>query len=72
MPGKGYDEFVGRAVNDAEFRKRLLKDPVGVIEAEGYEVPENVLEILANLDAEQVDAAIKAAEDKVGDKRAAT
>ncbi len=36
MPGKGYDEFVGRAVNDAEFRKRLLKDPVGVIEAEGY------------------------------------
>ncbi len=72
MSGKGYDEFVGRAVNDPEFRKRLLQDPVAVIEAEGYDVPDNVREILANLDPAQVDEAIRTAEDKVGDKRAAT
>ncbi len=72
MPKKGYDELVGRAVNDRNFRARLLKDPEGVIANGGYEVPDEVLETLKNIDPDIADEAIRAAEDKVGDRRAAT
>jgi len=35
---KSEKDLIGRAVVDSEFRARLLKDPDGVISAEGYEV----------------------------------
>lgn len=37
-------DLIGRAVVDAEFRTRLLKDPDGVISGEGYEVGEETRE----------------------------
>jgi len=72
MPKKGYDELVGRAVNNPKFRARLLKDPEGVIADEGFDVPADVIETLKNIDPDTAEAAIKAAEASVGDRRAAT
>lgn len=35
---KSEKDLIGRAVVDAQFRTRLLADPDGVIDAEGYTV----------------------------------
>lgn len=53
-------ELVGRAIQNAEFRRRLLADPAGVVAAEGYDLTEAQMDAIRNLDAEAVDKAIDA------------
>jgi hypothetical protein len=53
-------ELIGRAVQDPEFRRRLLTDPRGLVAAEGYDLDDDQLEALSNLDADRVDDAIDA------------
>jgi hypothetical protein len=53
-------ELVGRAIQDTEFRRRLLAEPEGVVAAEGYDLTEAQMEAIRNLDAEAVDEAIDA------------
>lgn len=53
-------ELIGRAVQDPEFRRRLLTDPRGLVAAEGYHLDDDQLEALSNLDADRIDDAIDA------------
>lgn len=53
-------ELVGRAIQDSEFRRRLLADPGAVVAAEGYDLTDAQLEALRSLDAAAVDQAIDA------------
>lgn len=53
-------ELVGRAIQDGEFRRRLLADPSAVAAAEGYDLTDAQIEALRNLDAASVDQAIDA------------
>lgn len=53
-------ELVGRAIQDTEFRRRLLADPESVVAAEGYDLTESQMEAVRNLDADVVDEAIDA------------
>jgi hypothetical protein len=53
-------ELIGRAVQDAEFRSRLLADPKGTVTAEGYELDQDQIEALQELDPEAIDKAIEA------------
>jgi len=53
-------ELIGRAVQDPEFRRRLLTDPRGLVAAEGYDLDDDQVEALSNLDADRVDDAIDA------------
>ena len=53
-------ELVGRAIQDTEFRRRLLADPEGLVAAEGFDLTDTQIEALRNLDAEAVDQAIDA------------
>lgn len=51
-------ELVGRAIQEPEFRQRLLADPAAVAESEGYDLDEKQVEALRNLDAEAIERAI--------------
>ena len=53
-------ELIGRAVQDPEFRRRLLTDPRGLVAAEGYQLDDDQLEALSGLDAGRIDDAIDA------------
>lgn len=53
-------ELVGRAIQDTEFRRRLLAEPEGVVAAEGYDLTEAQMEAIRNLDADTVEEAIDA------------
>lgn len=53
-------ELVGRAIQNADFRRRLLADPKGVAAAEGFELTEAQMDAIRNLDAVAVDEAINA------------
>ena len=53
-------ELIGRAVQDPEFRRRLLTDPRGLVAAEGYHLDDEQLEALSSLDADRIDDAIDA------------
>lgn len=53
-------ELIGRAVQDADFRRRLLDDPEAAVMAEGYQLEPEQIEALKRLDARAVDAAIDA------------
>jgi hypothetical protein len=53
-------ELVGRAIQDVEFRRRLLADPASVVASEGFDLTEEQIQGLENLDAEAVDEAIEA------------
>lgn len=53
-------ELIGRAIQDPDFRRRLLEDPRGVVAAEGYELDGAQLDALSRLDRETVDDAIDA------------
>ena len=68
---KGKEELIGRAVVDADFRKRLLADPEGVIAAEGYEIDAELLEQIKNVDPEAAEAAAGAVDGEFGDRKAA-
>lgn len=69
---KGYDELVGRAVTDGDFRKKLMSDPEVTIAEEGYEVSEDVIAKLKAIDPEAAEAAAKDIDDKFGAGKAAT
>lgn len=51
-------EIIGRAVQDAEFRRQLLSDPRGTAAAAGYELDREQIEALQNLDPESIEAAL--------------
>ncbi|HUG33088.1 MAG TPA: Os1348 family NHLP clan protein [Acidimicrobiia bacterium] len=53
-------ELLGRAMQDPDFRRRLLTDPHGVVTAEGYDLDGAQLDALSRLDPETVDDAIDA------------
>lgn len=53
-------ELIGRAVQDPEFRRRLLADPKEAVAAEGYELDEEQIEALQQLDPEAIDKAVEA------------
>jgi len=53
-------ELVGRAIQDSEFRNRLLEDPAAVVAVEGFDLTDEQIEALRNLDATAVDQAIDA------------
>lgn len=53
-------ELIGRAVQDPEFRRRLLADPKKTVAEEGYELDEDQIEALQQLDPEAIDKAIDA------------
>lgn len=53
-------ELIGRAIQDPDFRRRLLADPQGAVTAEGYELDQDQIEALQELDPEAIDEAIEA------------
>jgi hypothetical protein len=53
-------ELLGRAIQDSDFRRRLLADPGGVVAAEGYDLDDAQLDALSRLDPAIVDDAIDA------------
>lgn len=53
-------ELIGRAVQDPDFRRRLLADPEEAVAAEGYELDKDQIEALQQLDPEAIDKAIEA------------
>jgi hypothetical protein len=53
-------ELIGRAVQDPDFRHRLLTDPQGAVAAAGFELDEDQIAALKQLDPEAVDEAIDA------------
>jgi hypothetical protein len=53
-------ELLGRAIQDPEFRHRLLAAPRDVAAAEGFVLDEHQLEALTQLDPDAVDDAIEA------------
>lgn len=68
---KGKQELIGRAVVDADFRKRLLADPEGVIQAEGYEVGPEVIEQIKSMDPAAAESAAKGLTSEAARKAAA-
>jgi len=57
-------ELIGRAVQDPEFRRQLLSDPVGAVAGTGYELDQDQIDALKELDPAAIDKAI---ETMVGD-----
>lgn len=53
-------EVIGRAVQDPEFRRRLLADPKKAVAAEGYQLDQEQIEALQQLDPKAIDRAIEA------------
>lgn len=53
-------ELIGRAIQDADFRRRLLADPESAVKAEGYALDRDQIEALQELDPEAIDEAIEA------------
>jgi hypothetical protein len=57
-------EIIGRAIQDAEFRRQLLADPRGTAATAGYELDDEQIEALQNLDPAAIEAALS---DMIGD-----
>lgn len=72
MATKGKEELIGRAVVDADFRKRLLEDPDAVIAAEGYEIDAATLEQIKSVDPDAAEAATGDIDAAFSDRKAAT
>lgn len=65
------DALIQRAATDTAFRARLIADPAGTIAAEGYEVPQETLSKMENIDQAAAEQALAALADSSGDRRAA-
>ncbi len=63
---KGYNELVGQAIIDADFRKKLLADPEQVIADEGYEIDQAVVDKLKAIDPVAAEAAVSKLEENFG------
>jgi hypothetical protein len=62
-------ELIGRAVQDRDFRRRFLEDPRRVASDEGYELDDEQIAVLREMDPEAIDDAIAALmEDQHGAK----
>ena len=68
---KHRDAIIGRAVTDADFRKRLLADPAATLEAEGYEADPELVESIRAVDPAAAESAL-AALGVSADRKAAT
>lgn len=68
----GKEELIGRAIIDADFRKRLLADPQGTIEAEGFEVEPELIEQLKGIDPAAAEAAAAGLDQAFSERRAAS
>jgi len=66
-----YDELIGRAVSDADFRRRLLTDPEGVIHTDGYDVAPEIVAQIKAIDPSAAEAAAQDIESEVGQRMAA-
>jgi hypothetical protein len=53
-------ELIGRAVQDPDFRRRFLADPQSAAAAAGYELDQDQMEALRELNPEAIDEAIEA------------
>ncbi|MGH3650680.1 MAG: Os1348 family NHLP clan protein [Acidimicrobiia bacterium] len=53
-------ELIGKAVQDPDFRHRLLTDPQSAVTAAGFELDEDQIAALKQLDPEAIDEAIDA------------
>ncbi len=53
-------ELIGRAIQDPEFRQRLLADPEAVVRTEGYDLSKDQIQGLRDIDPQAVDEAIAA------------
>ena len=53
-------ELVGRAIQDPEFRQRLLSDPEGVARDAGWDLSSEQAQALRDLDPQAVEDAIEA------------
>ena len=53
-------ELIGRAIQDPDFRRRLLADPENAVKDSGYEFDQDQIEALRELDPEAIDEAIEA------------
>ena len=67
-----YEDMIGRAVTDPDFRKRLLTDPETTIRVEGYEVSAEVLQQIKAIDPEAAEAAAREIDHAVGNRMAAS
>jgi hypothetical protein len=65
------DALVRRAASDTDFRTRLVNDPIGTIQAEGYEVSQDTLDKMGNIDAAAAEAALAALGTDSADRKAA-
>lgn len=65
------DALIQRAATDAAFRARLVADPVGTIQADGYAVPQETLDRMGEIDPVAAEAALAALGDGAGDRKAA-
>ncbi len=55
---KHRDVIIGRAVTDADFRKRLLADPAATLEAEGFEADPELVEAIRKVDPAAAESAL--------------
>lgn len=72
MATKGKEELIGRAVVDADFRKRLLENPEAVVKAEGYEIDAATLAQIKSVDPAAAEAATSDIDSAFSDRKAAT
>jgi hypothetical protein len=70
MAKKGYNELVGRMVNDAAFRAEVLSSPRDVLVREGFKVGDDVVEQLEAIDLATAEKVVKSLEKKFGTKSA--
>jgi hypothetical protein len=59
MAQKDLERLIGRAVLDTEFRARLLADPEKVIREEGFDLTEEELEKVKEVDGEKAKATLE-------------
>lgn len=71
MAEKGQNELIGRAIVDRDFRNRLLEDPEKVIEEEGYEVSDEVLQQIKAVDPRAADTAVEDLNSAFAERKAA-
>jgi len=52
-------ELIGRAIQDSDFRRQLLADPERAVKDSGYELDQDQIAALRELDPEAIDEAIE-------------
>lgn len=63
-------EVIGKAVADADFRKRLFEDPHGTLSAEGISADDATIAKLEALDIDTVEKMLSSAGGELGDAAA--